>query len=164
MRFRFPLIIAIYSVLVFASLGATPLWLDEVLHVNCARSKTWDSLIVWVQVNAGGVPLSYFLRELAIRILGFSTVAVRLPAALASIAGAIVFIAILKRLKCGTATLALVLFLLVPLQFRYAVEGVGYSLGLCFCLVSFWTFLRFSETPSLSWTAAYAISIVLGLY
>jgi hypothetical protein len=75
-----------------------------------------------------------------------------------------VFIAILRRLKIGAPLLALLLFLAVPLQFRYAVEGVSYSLGLCFCLISFWVFLRFIETPSREWAVAYGVSIVLGMY
>ena len=131
---------------------------------RCPQYDLASELIRWVQINAGGVPLSYLLQEATVRLLGFSPFAARLPAALASIAGAIAFIAILRRLKIGAPTMALVLFLLVPLQFRYAVEGLGYSLGLCFCLISFWTFLRLVETPSLAWAAAYALSIALGLY
>ncbi len=158
------IILIVYSLLVFASLGATPLWLDEVLHFSAVRTITWTELITWVQVNAGGVPLSYLLQQGSVRLFGLSPITARLPSALASIVGAIMFVAILRRLKIGAAMIALFLFLAVPLQFRYAVEGVGYSLGLCFCLISFWIFLRFREAPSWGWSVAYAISIVLGLY
>ncbi len=158
------LILIVYSLLVFASLGATPLWLDEVLHFSAVRNITWTELITWVQVNAGAVPLSYLLQQGSVRLFGLSPITARLSAALASIVGAMVFIAILRRLKIGAPMLGLLVFLAVPLQFRYAVEGVGYSLGLCFCLISFWIFLRFKEAPSPAWAAAYAISIVLGLY
>jgi len=159
-----PLILGAYAILVLSLLSATPLWLDELLQLRGVGRRTWAELIYWVQSNPGASPLPYLLQEAAIRAFGFSTFVARLPAALCSILGGVAFFGICRLLKMERPTAALVLFLAVPLQFRYALEARGYSQALLFSLASLWLFLRLRETPSPRLAWAYGVSMALGLY
>ncbi len=158
------LVIAVYAAIVFAAVGVTPFWLDEILQLGATRHRSWAELLFWVRVNPGASPLPYFIQEAVIRILGFSTAAARLPAALCSILSGLVFLRICRRYQPGSAWLATALFLAVPLQFRYALEARGYSQGLLFSLLALLLFLRLCEAPSAKRAIAYDACLVLGLY
>ena len=57
-----------------------------------------------------------------------------------------------------------ILFLAAPLQFRYALEARGYSLGLLFSLLTLLIFLELCRRPSIGVAFLYGLAIALGLY
>jgi len=63
-----------------------------------------------------------------------------------------------------TRILALILFLWLPLQFRYGMEARAYSQGLLFSLISFGAFQVLLRRPSLGWSVVYGASVVAGIY
>ncbi len=152
-------LLAVYSAVVLGALGWTPLWLDEVQQLGNTRHSTVPELLRWVQVNAGASPLPYLIQRAFVNVLGYSAFAVRLPAALCSILAGVVFAALCSRFLPRGRLVAVAMFLLLPLQFRYALEARVYSQGLLFSLMSLWLFLRLREQAWL-----YGLTIALGLY
>jgi len=157
------ILIAAYAVLLCAVLPLTPLWLDEIQQLAPGR-ESWPALIEWIQTNPGGVPLPYVEQRGFIALLGHSVFVARLPAALCSIAGAVVFALLCARLGIRKRAWATALFLILPLQFRYALEARGYSQGLLCALLSLWLFLRARDRGTAASAALWGASVVVGLY
>jgi 4-amino-4-deoxy-L-arabinose transferase-like glycosyltransferase len=155
--------IAAYAALVFAVLGITPLWLDELQQIVLWR-ESLATLMRWVQLNPGASPLPYLAQRAVVDLFGTSVFVVRMPAALCSIAGAAVFAALCGRFGIRSRVWAVVVFLALPLQFRYALEARGYSLGLLCALASWLLLLRVCERGSVGAAACYGASVALGLY
>jgi 4-amino-4-deoxy-L-arabinose transferase-like glycosyltransferase len=89
-----------------------------------------------VQLNAGASPLPYLFQHVFSSWFGYSSFAARFPAALCSILSGAVFAAICPRFLDRGCWIALVLFLVLPLQLRYGLEGRVYSQGLLFSLLT----------------------------
>jgi mannosyltransferase len=156
-------VIAAYAALVFAVLGIAPLWLDELQQLVVGRESV-AALLQWVQINPGGSPLPYLAQRGIVDLFGTSPFVVRIPAALCSIAGATVFAALCGRFGIRSPAWATALFLVLPLQFRYALEARGYSQGLLCTLVSLLLLLRARERGTVGAAALYGASVALGLY
>jgi len=155
--------LAAYAALAFAVLGITPLWLDELQQLVLGR-ESLATLMRWVQLNPGASPLPYLAQRAFVDLFGTSTYVARIPAALCSIGGAAVFAALCGRFGIRSRVWAVVVFLAIPLQFRYALEARGYSLGLLCTLASWLLLLRVRERGSVGAAAWYAASVALGLY
>src|SRR5579871_838349 len=158
------LTLSLYTVMVLFSLSWTPLWLDEVQQFGNTRHSSVPELMRWVQVNAGASPLPYLAQRAVVNVLGYSTFAIRLPAAVCSILSGVVFAALCFRLLDRGRWIGLVLFLVLPLQFRYALEARVYSQGLLFALVSIWLYLKLCDRPSVGWAVLYGAAVAGGLY
>src|SRR5208283_3817044 len=128
-------LVAAYAALVFAVLGITPLWLDELQQLVLGR-ESLAALMRWVQLNPGASPLPYLAQRAVVDLLGTSVFVARIPAALFSIAGAAVFAALCGRFGIRSRGWATAVFLAIPLHFRYALEARGYSQGLLCALAS----------------------------
>ena len=157
-------ILAIYAALLLWALPQTPLWLDEVLQLGNRRNGSVLELMRWAQLNAGASPLPYLLQKFCVNLLGYSAFAARLPAALCSILSAVVFAAISSRFLKERRWLALAMFLVLPIQFRYGIEARPYSQGLLFSLLSLWIFLKLEERYSTGMAILYGLSVSAGLY
>lgn len=157
------IVIAAYAALVFAVLGITPLWLDELQQLVLGRENV-PALLRWVQLNPGASPLPYLAQRAIVDLLGTSPFAARIPAALCSIAAAALFAALCARFGIRSPAWATALFLAFPLQFRYALEARGYSQGLLCVLLSLLLFLRARERGAVRPAALYGVSVACGLY
>ena len=155
--------IAAYAALVLGVLAITPLWLDEIAQLAFGH-QSWAALIESIQTNPGAAPLPYLEQRAITALFGHSVFVARLPAASCSIAGALVFAGLCSPFGIRRRAWATVLFLAVPLQFRYALEARGYSQGLLCVLLSLWLFLRASERGTLASAVWYGASVAFGLY
>ena len=114
--------------------------------------------------NVGGVPLGYLFSFASIKILGYSTFSARLPSLIFSL-GACVGVFVLARiLHILRWWLATSVFLLLPLQFRYAIEARPYSAALCISIWSTVAFFRMIDHPNFNRTVVYGLIVVTGLY
>jgi uncharacterized membrane protein len=158
------ILLCVYALLCFAVLGATPLWLDELLQLGVGWERSLRELLPWIEVNPGAVPLPYVVQHFSLSLFGYSAFAARLPAALFSILAGCVFAAVSDHLALRRRFLALALFLFLPLQFRYALEARGYSQGLFFSVALLWVFLALAESPSPRLAWLYFFTLAAGLY
>jgi len=157
-------ILTAYCMLLLALLGLTPLWLDELQQFGSARHNSWAQLMNIALIVPGAAPLPYLFQNLVVDWLGFSTWTARLPAALSSLCAGVIFWSVAQDEKPRARILALVLFLALPLQFRYALEARGYSMGLACSLLSFRFFQALSRQPSIRRSLLYCASVMVGLY
>ena len=157
-------LLAIYAILLLISLNRTPLWLDEIQQLGNAWSRPLPELIRWTEMSPGAVPLPFLIQQVSVQVLGRNEFAARVPAALFSVLAGVVFAAILQFLNVRRRAVVLGIFLLLPLQFRYAIEARGYSQGLFFSVLALYLFLRFLQTPSVGILAGWGIAVALGLY
>ncbi len=163
-RFTIAIVLIAYASLIFALLDKTPLWLDELQQFGGDRKTSVRHLLTWVAINRGAAPLPYLIQKVFIDAFGFSTFVARVPAASCSILGGVAFAVLLQRVGVRYRGIALLAFLLSPLQFRYALEARVYSQGLLGSLLSICGLLYLTEKPSVGRTAIACAAISFGLY
>ena len=150
--------------ILLAFLSRTPVWLDEVQQLRGTRDKTVHQLLDWVLVNPGGVPLPYLTQKVFLDVFGYSTFVARVPAALFSILSGLAFGILCRQAEWPARRAALLLFLFVPLEFRYGIEARGYSQGLFFCVLSFCLLMRLQARVGARDAVLYWLTLALGLY
>jgi mannosyltransferase len=154
----------VYVVCLFLLLPHLSLWLDEVLNVIGSEKSTFPGLLDYVAHNSGGVPLGYFAQRFSIGLLGFSEFSARVPSAVSSLAAALGMFALASHLNARFPTLPAILFCLVPLQWRYAVEARPYSMALALTIWSTVVFLQLLQKPRPSNACLYSVLVLAGLY
>ncbi|HWR50997.1 MAG TPA: glycosyltransferase family 39 protein [Bryobacteraceae bacterium] len=117
-----------------------------------------------IELSPGSMPLGWVLQILTFQVFGYSIVVARLPSAVASVISCICLLSIARRMHLRIPWLAAVVFALLPLQFRYALEGRPYALGVMFSLLATWFFLRLAQQSRVSDVLGYSISVAAGLY
>jgi 4-amino-4-deoxy-L-arabinose transferase-like glycosyltransferase len=121
------------AVLRFYGLGANSLWVDEIVTLKLAEHSLSD--IVRLSSGANFVPpLYYLLVHGALRALGESEVALRLPSAIAGIltVPVVALLALELTGSRGVAGVAAVLLALNPLHLWFSQEARAYAVLLFF--------------------------------
>ena len=156
--------LAVYAIALMLLLPHLSLWLDEVLNVIGARKATFSDLFDFVAHNAGSVPLGYLVQRFSINLLGFSEFSVRLPSVVSSLVGAFGMLALARRLRAKVPAAPVVLFCLLPLQWRYAMEGRPYEMALALSIWSTVLLLDLLREPRILRACLYSLVITGGLY
>jgi hypothetical protein len=162
--YRLFLFLSAYAVCLLLLLSKLSLWLDELLDLKGIRDYNFRQLIAFVPVNAGGVPLNYLARELSIHVLGYSRFSARLPSAIFSVLACAGVFWLARFLKLRAPLMAVLIFCLLPLQFRYALESRPYSQALAISVGAMVSFLALLRTPTLSRGISYGLLALAGLY
>lgn len=158
------LVIGTYSIIVLFFLDRLSLWLDEIIDLTGTKNYDFFALMEYVPKNSGGVPLGYLAQFFSIKLLGFSIFAARIPSALFSILGCVGLAILARRVRLNRPFVCVALFAMLPLQFRYAMEGRPYAHALCIGIWLTVCFFNLTEKPT--WTRAfiYGLLILAGLY
>ena len=163
-RYYAGVFLALYSICLLLLLPRLSLWLDEILDMIGVRFYDLPRLIEYVPTNSGGVPLGYLVQAASVHVLGYSAFSGRLPSALFSVLGAIGILLIARKFALRWPLLALAVFCLFPLQFRYALEARPYSQALAIAIWMTLAFLWLREKPTWGRLLLYCACIVAGLY
>src|SRR5579864_1699472 len=128
----FAAFIIVYGMALLACLSLRPLWLDEVLQLAGTMTSSVAALLRWIPYNIGASPLGYLVQRPFVLAAGPSPFWARLPSAAFSVAGCVAMIGLCRALDLPRKTwlFSLLLFAIVPSQFRYAVEARPYSQAL----------------------------------
>lgn len=156
--------LGVYAVALVWLAGLLPLWLDEVLTLIGAAKPTLHGLIEWVGYNPGSSPLGFLVQRPFIEALGLTRLAARLPSILFSVLSAAALIGFAKDLDARARTLLLGVYLILPIQLRYAVEARPYAAALLFTIAALWCLWRLLERPDWRLTAAYAVLVAAAMY
>jgi len=156
--------LATYGACLAALLPRLSLWLDEVLDLIGARKETLQQVWEYAARNAGGVPLGYFYAFLSIRTFGYSVSAGRLPSLVASLAACAGIFLLARRLGMRYPLIAVAIFALVPLQFRYAMEARPYGPALAIAIWSTVVFLQLLDAPGFRRAELYGLLVAAGLF
>ena len=154
----------VYCLVLASVLGSTSLWVDELMQLAGTRSGTFAHVGELTRAGVGGVPLGWLPQLTAIHLFGYSTVAARIPSALASVGLCVTVFLIAKNLSMRYPLLPASLIALLPLQFRYALEGRPYAQGLLLSAVATLIFVKLTKNDSLLWFLAYSATLILGIY
>jgi Dolichyl-phosphate-mannose-protein mannosyltransferase len=159
------LFLGLYSICLAVLLPRQSLWLDEILNLIGALKPDLRSLIVYLRTLPGNTPLGHLLMAGVIRLGGFSMFTARVSSAALSVAACPGIFLLGKRLGLRRPLYAVLVFVLCPLQFRYALEARPYALALCLSIWSTVIFLALTEKPrSRVLAVSYAILAVAGIY
>ena len=156
--------LAAYATCLLLLLPHLSLWLDEVLNVIGARKATFSDLFDFVAHNAGSVPLGYLVQRFSISLLGVSEFSARLPSVVSSLVGAFGMLALARRLGARIPAASVVLFCLLPLQWRYAMEGRPYEMALALSIWSTVLLLDLLRDPRFLSACLYSLVVAGGLY
>jgi uncharacterized membrane protein len=159
------LFLAAYACVLVGLLPVLSLWLDEIMDLMVVRRAGMQELLAGVAVNSGNAPLNYIIQFWAVHALGYSAFVGRLPEAIFSLVSCVGVYALARRLELRWPLLAVAVFALFPLQFRYALEARPYSLALALSIWSTVAFFRLLDQPrSLPRAALYTLSVAAGIY
>ena len=163
-RNQLVLYLAAYGCCLAILLPQLSLWLDEILFLLGIRDASLGDLPAFAARNAGGVPLGYVFSFLSIKLLGYSAFSSRLPSLIFSLASCVGIHFLAERMRIRYTILAVALFSLLPLQFRYAIEARSYSPALCFTIWSTVAFLSLVYKATLWRSLVYGVAVLLGLF
>jgi uncharacterized membrane protein len=157
---------ACYALAALVCVELRPFWLDEVLQLIATSSPSVDDFMRRMgSSNPGAAPIGYLTQRPFVLAGGPSNLWARLPSVLFSILSCWVLARICRELKMPQITgLATILFMVTPLQFRYAVEARPYSEALCFSLLAVLAFLKLRSSSSLPAAVLCVLAIVAALY
>ena len=108
--------------------------------------------------------MSWLPQIFVLHIFGYSAAIARLPSAVASVACCFVLLALAKGFGVRYPLFAVVLFSIIPLQFRYALEARPYAQGVLLSALATLAFLRLVRNPSLSRAVVYTLVLTAGIY
>ncbi len=141
---------AFYTLIAIACSSLRPLWLDEVIQLTVSRAASGPDFMQRISTNPGAAPLGYLSQRPLALAFGSSLPWPRIPAVLFSVLSFWTLLLVLKELRlCMHAAW---LFLLLPLQFRYATEARPYSEAMFFSLLATLGVLKLYDKPR--WSAA----------
>jgi mannosyltransferase len=141
------------------------LWLDEILTLIGALKPDLPSLFSYLRSTPGATPLAFLVPAWTIDVLGYSLFSARVSSLLFSVAACVAIFLLARRLKLRAPLLAVLVFALCPLQFRYAVEARPYAMALCISAWSTVIFLSLRDHPR-SWVRGllYGLLTVTGAF
>jgi len=158
------LLLGLYAVCLLVLLQSLPLWLDEILNVIASTKPTLAGLIQYVPQNSGAVPLGYLVQRLSFHLFGFSEFSARIPSALSSVAAAYGVFVLAQRVRLRSPLGAVVLFCILPMQWRYALEGRPYAMALALTIWSCVAFLDLIHGPAVLRCVLYSLVVTAALY
>ena len=154
-----------YAVCMVLLLGYQTPWVDEIMQFLGTRTGTLENTESLARSGVGGVPLGWIPQVISIRLLGYSVAAARLPSALAAVAACFVIFLIARRLSSAFPVIAVIFLAVLPLYFRYALEGRPYAQGLLVSSLAALVFLKLVDRQeSTFWLAVYTVTLIAGIY
>ncbi len=141
-----------------------PLWLDEIIQVYIVRVQTLGDVLWGAARSAGGVPMGYVVSFCTLKVLDYSEASARAPSLFFSSLACIGVFVLARRSGLKQPMLAVILFAILPIQFRYATEARPYSMALCISIWSTVAILRLRTKPTVGRLMTYVALAVLGIY
>jgi uncharacterized membrane protein len=157
-------LIAAYAVIVCSLLQTRPLWVDEILQLVATKGRSLPQTLHPFPGHPGTAPLAYFVQSLFVNALGSSVFWARFPAAMFSVLSCAGIVWLARQLRWRETAVAAILFMTLPLQFRYALEGRCYSQALFFAVLATNAVLQVARRPAPFWTCVYGVAVLLGVY
>ena len=121
-------------------------------------------MLAFVPGNAGGVPLGYLVDFWMIRLFGYSEFIVRLPSVLFTVLTCAGVYILARQTRFRMPLLAVILYAVSPLNWRYALEARPYAQAACWSVFSTVVFLSLIRRPTFGKAAGYAALVAAGLF
>jgi len=150
----------------FYDLGGESVWYDEAVSIAVSKLGFAD-IVKWIFDNKAETnpPFYYMVLSLWVPVFGDSELVSRLPSAFF---GSLSILAIyaLGKLLFGKKTGLIAALILATSAFhlRYAQEARGYTLMVCFILISYYSLLQLTIKRRVLYAVAYVASTALLVY
>lgn len=152
-------LLAAYAGILLSLTWARPLWLDEILELLITREAGFLRRLEFIRETPGAVPLGYEVQHLVMRVLGQSTFSARLPSELFSIASLCILLWLARELQLRGRVFVAIVWALLPILLRYAVEGRGYSQALALSAASTLLLFRMLREPRAAIAVVYTVLV-----
>lgn len=156
--------LAAYMAALLALTWARPLWLDEILTLLTSRENGFVHRMVATHLLPGAVPLGFEVQRLFVQALGFSRFSVRLPSELFSVLALAGMLVITREIGTRGPAFVGVVWAVLPMFLRYAVEARPYSQALFLSVISTALLFRMMREPRTAWVLLYGASVLAGIY
>ena len=153
-----------YALVLLIAILSTPLWLAEILQLAASMKGSFSELIAWMAVTPGAAPIFSLTQFPFPVLLGHSPLVARLPTLIFALGAAYVFSRIASRVPLQQPLLATAVFLLVPIHYQFATQGIAAEEALFFLLLATIYFMRLAETGAVGEAILYGVFLTLCLY
>jgi hypothetical protein len=158
-------VLTIYALLLCLLAPLRPLWLDELLQLSDTYQRPLAETVNRVAHNPGGVPLDYLAENLFVNASGLPLYMAHAFSIICAIGGLACLIWLVRLLGVAGGWLeAELLYAMLPISLRYAVEARQYGPALALSIGATALLARLDQRPS-GWRAfLYAVCLTLGMY
>mgnify|MGYP001552684066 CR=1 FL=1 len=157
-------LLAAYAVLLVAAALSLPLQLEEVLRLVGATQHSFADVTKWSAQIPGAAPAGDYVQFVLLGALGRSLLACRIFSIACGLAAGYFMLQLARQALVQQPLLATGVFLLLPLQCRYAVNAQPDELALLFLLLSTICYFRLIYEPSATAALLYGAFLLGGLY
>ncbi len=158
------LIIAAYSLVLLIAALRLPLRIPEMLQLIATHQHSFSSILGWIAQAPASSPLNYFVQLPFVLVLNNTPLGARLPSLLFALGSCYLFFRLAKRVPLESPYLALAIFLLLPVHYRFATEGRPPEQALFFLLLATNTYFDLLKAPKILTAGLYGALLVLCLY
>ncbi|MEI9812115.1 MAG: hypothetical protein WDO18_05315 [Acidobacteriota bacterium] len=123
--------VIVYAALLLFLAPCLTLWLDEILTLTGAVQPNLASMMENLRKQQGASPLAFLIPHWTIALLGLSNFTARITSVIPAVASCPAIFLLARRAGLAYPILAVAIFALWPLEFRYALEARPYALALC---------------------------------
>ncbi|HEX3822786.1 MAG TPA: hypothetical protein VHW45_20815 [Candidatus Sulfotelmatobacter sp.] len=162
--FNLPGVLIAYALVLLIAILSIPFWLAEILQLAASTKGSLVALLAWMVVTPGAAPIFSLTQFPFLLLLGHSLLAARLPALLFALSAAYVFSRIASRIPLQQPLLATCLFVLVPIHYQFAPQGIATEEALFFLLLATLYSVRLAETGAIRDAILYSVFLTLCLY
>jgi mannosyltransferase len=152
--------------ILLTNIGVSAFWQDETATIS-ASTRTLSQLLVLVKHVDAVHGFFYLMMHFWLQIFGVSQFSLRLPGTIAlAIAATLLFLLLRKRTNWQSATLATLVFVLLPRVVWASSIGRSYALTVLVALTLTWVLLRIVELPQPRWVwfVGYALLAIVGCW
>ncbi len=157
-------VIAAYVLFLGALALATPLQLPEILAIAWSRHYSWAGFWDWTSQALDPSPLACLTQLPFVLLFGASRLGPRIPALLFAAGSCVLFLRLATRAVPRQRYGALILFMLMPVQFLAVTATTQYSAGVFFVLLATISFFDLAAQPGYKTAALFAIAVAACLF
>ena len=164
-------VVAAYGLALCLLAPLRPMWLDELLQLSDTWQHSLTETLDRVAHNPGGVPLAYLAENLLVNGTGqplYMAHAFSIACAVGGLASLIWLVRLLSVTGVKGATggwpQAAILYAVLPISLRYAVEARQYGPALALSIGATALLAWLDERPGWGRASLYALALALGLY
>lgn len=157
-------LLIVYCVLLASLMSQLPYWLDELLQIVGTRGSSFGKVLAWMPANVGGAPLPYLFQAFVVKTFGYSVFTARLPAAVFSVLSLAALVWLARELDLRRPAVALVILMVLPLQWRYALEARPNSQAMFFAVLATVFAVRCVREAGLTPALLYTLTLIAGVF
>ena len=157
-------IFLLYLAIAISLLGHKPLWLDEIWQQLGTRNVSFHQMVAYARDGAGGALLPHLFQWVVLKVLPYGAAVSRIPALVFGAGSVFLSWCLARQLRVKHPWVVAVLFMALPILFRYTLEARPYSEGVFFCCWGLLLLFELDERPTVLRSLGLMVIAAAGLY